>query len=220
MKSVQGAPFRPLEVAPIRSARAWRRGGADGFRAVPAALLLLCVLAVAGCDQGSTTQPGPRPTPTPVPLQVEFASEYDGSPASVAVELAYSTPAQPGTFGLVLAVNAHELPNVDGVFFDLVYPPERIEYKGFYNGPQELIFATSVGLPNREQGRLRCFFSNNGFPRYPVNGSGKLMEIYFDPVGEGAGEIFFEGYGLVQAETQKLRYGKLDWFGASVTVSR
>jgi len=188
-------------------------------RALRLAALAALALGIAGaCDHGSSTQAGSQPTPAP--LQVEFASSYDGSPESVAVELAYATPAQPGIFGLVLAVNAHDLPNVDGLFFDLVFLPERIVYRGFYSGPEALIFATSVASPAGEPGRLRCFFSHYGFTPCPVNGSGKLMEIYIDPVAEGSGEIGLEGYGLVQAETLKLRYGRLNWFGASIDVTR
>jgi len=200
-----------------RAGRTSRRAGRGAY-AIAFATALLVV--AAGCDHGSSTQPlGPVPTPTPAPLAVDFAGAYDGSPESVAVELAYSTPAQPG-FGLVVAIEAHELPNVDGVFFDLVFPPDRLVYRGFYSGPDSLIFATSVGTPGGEPGRLRCFFSHYGFTPYPVHGSGRLMEIYFDPIAEGTGEIQFEGYGLVQAETLKLRYGRLSWFGASIAVRR
>ncbi|MCB1008038.1 MAG: hypothetical protein KDB94_03990 [Acidobacteria bacterium] len=195
------------------------RRGAASFPARFAVLAALILGSVVACDEGSPTQPGPQPTPTPIPLSIAYASDYDGSPESVAVEIAEPSPSD-AAVGLVVEVRAHELPTVDGVFFDLVYPPDRLVFRGFYTDNDVLIYAGSIGQPNREPGRLRCFFSNYGFPHYPVYGSGWLMRIYFDPVGEGTGEIEFEGYGLIQAETGNLRYGKLNWFGGSVTVHR
>jgi len=186
-----------------RASRAARRVGSCS-----AALALALVLG--GCDNDSPTAP-PRPTPTPAPLEATFSPSYAGQAESVALHLGSVPP-----YALALELQVHELPPVEGIFFDLVYPPELLDYVGFV--PGEFLYVTGFGQPNREEGRLRVHTSSYGFTPYPASGSGRVLQILFTPLREGSGELRFEGYGIVTYPGQKLRWGRLSWFGGRVTV--
>lgn len=174
------------------------------------AAALPLALALGACDNDSPTAP-PRPTPTPAPLEATFTPSYAGQAESVALQLGDVPP-----YALALELWVHELPPVDGIFFDLVYPPDLLDYVGFL--PDDFLSVTSFGQPNREEGRLRVHAGSLGFAPYPATGTGRVLGILFTPLRTGTGELRFEGYGIVTYPGGKMRYGRLSWFGGQVTV--
>jgi len=181
-------------------------------RSIPAGALL-SLLLFAACSTGSPS--APAPAPAPAPLGIAYTPDYKAGSASVVLRPGAQ---QPGRFGIVLDLEAIALPSVDGLFFDLVYPPELLEYRGFADGG--FIHVASVGQPNRVPGRLRILFSDYGFPGYPPSGSGKLLELYFDPVAEGRGQLRFEGFGVIAPTTLEWKFGMLDWYGGEFVNAR
>lgn len=175
-------------------------------------LAALTVLTLAACDGDS-----PTAARTPAPeFRVAFAPSYGGTAESVSVEVAAVPDAR---FDLTLEVVAHELPALDHLFFDLLYPSDQLVYRGFEEGA--FLYVTSVGQPNREPGRLRIGISDDGDGSPdPAQRSGQMIRLFFDGFHQGEGTLDFVGFGVVDPGADTQRFGALSWFGGGVTVGR
>lgn len=183
------------------------------------AILAVSLLAAVACNH----------TPTSVQVQhgfsVAFAPEYGGQAASIAL-----VPGSPNPdFDLTLDLDAEQVVNFRGVFFDLKYPSDILQYAGFKGGSflsRVDQFGSTSGDPIAGVGeppgqsilRVSIFDHHTELPAW--NGSGTMMTIYFNAKAPGTGNLSFQGYGTYDPATLAQQWGNLSWFGGGVTVSQ
>ncbi|HEX2252965.1 MAG TPA: cohesin domain-containing protein [Thermoanaerobaculia bacterium] len=174
---------------------------------------LLGILAVlAACGGGGGNGPT-EPPPTPPPAQ-SLTFTPAGSPGSDALVL---TRQGAGSDTLMLALEAREVDNVYGVFFDLAFPAAVLDFQSADAGSFLTAGGADVSLQVAEQdGNLVMGISRLGLVG-GVSGSGTVLTLTFQVRAAGSGPLDFARNGAIDPNGGS---ADVSWFGGSVTSVR
>lgn len=150
-------------------------------------LLGLCLILVAACGGGGGGGGGgpvnpPPPAPTP---KLDFTGT--GTPTSDSIFLQRNGSSS--LTRLILEVRTQDVSRLYGVAFDLEYPTTQLDFTSFSEGGF-LGSNTSVQVVEGTEGTISVGITRLGAVG-GVGGSGNLLTLEFDAIGNGQGAFDF-----------------------------